>query len=59
MDDGTIAYRKDMVYQSELEHNGMYGYITNEQMETRHAWRIYVDKTRDVEDWRDFFEKVA
>ena len=59
MDDGTIAYRKDMVYQSEVEHNSTYGFITNEQMETRHAWRIYVDKTRDVEDWRDFFEKVA
>ena len=59
MDDGSFAYRKDVVYQCEEEHSCAYGYITDEGNNTRHAWPIYQDKTKSIEDWRDYFEKVA
>ena len=57
--DGTMAYRKDMVYRSEREHGYSLGFITNESGNANHAWPIYQDKGKGVDDWRDFFEKVA
>jgi len=57
--DGTMAYRKDMVYRSEREHVYSLGFITNESGNANHAWPIYQDKGKGVDDWRDFFEKVA
>lgn len=57
--DGTMAYRKDMVYRSEREHGCSLGFITNESGNANHAWPIYQDKGKGVDDWRDWFEKVA
>lgn len=57
--DGTMVYRKDMVYRSEREHDYSLGFITNESGNTNHAWPIYQDKGKGVDDWRDWFEKVA
>lgn len=57
--DGTVEYRKDMVYRSEWEHNYSYGFITNESGNVNHAWPIYQDKGKGVDDWRDWFEKIA
>ena len=57
--DGTMVYRKDMVYRSEREHGFCWGFITNESGNANHAWPIYQDKGKGVDDWRDWFEKVA
>lgn len=57
--DGTMVYRKDMVYRSEREHDYFLGFITNESGNANHAWPIYQDKGKGVDDWRDWFEKVA
>ena len=57
--DGDICYRKDYIYLSETEHNFSYGYITDEQGTKQHAWPIYIDKKKDTDDWRDWFEEVA
>ncbi len=59
MSDGSLAYIKDMIYQSETENNCWYGYITDEKKDCLHCWPIHVDKNKSVEDWRDYFEKVA
>ena len=57
--DGTMAYRKDMVYRSEREHDYSLGFITDERGNANHAWPIYQDKGKGTDDWRDWFEKVA
>ena len=59
MNDGETSYRKDVIYQSEQENTGYYGFITNEQGNVRHAWPIYTEKAKGVDDWRDWFEKVV
>lgn len=61
-DDGEVAYQKDRVYRSEREYCCGYdpcGFITDEEGNIHHAWPIYQDKKKGVDDWRDWFEKVA
>lgn len=55
----TLNYRKDMIYQSEREHNCRFGFITDETGDKNHAWGIYCDKGKDMDDWRDWFERIA
>ena len=60
--DGEVAYKKDKVYHSQRERCCGYqswGFITDEQADVNHAWPIYQEKGKGVDDWRDYFEKVA
>lgn len=60
-EDGEIAYRKGAVYQSDRDYCCAYqswGFITDEQGDTNHAWSIYRDKSKEDDDWRDYFEKL-
>lgn len=56
--DGEVCFRKGYVYLSDQEHNYHYGWLHSEE-NTSHAWPIYVEKKKDIDDWRDFFEEVA
>ncbi len=60
-ENGEVAYREGAVYRSEREYCCGYqswGFITDEQGDTNHAWPIYQDKSRGMDDWRDWFEKL-
>lgn len=57
INDGKESYVKGKVYRCELEHNCYVGYITNEQG-LNNPWRIYIDKSKFVDDWRDWFEEI-
>ena len=53
-----VAYKKGKTYKCEAEHNSMCGFITDEKGLV-HAWNIYTDKKKGVDDWRDYFNEVA
>lgn len=50
MDDGSVAYRKGKVYNSERD-----GCITDDEHDTNHGWSIFEN---DKENWWHYFKRI-